>query len=198
MVKEYTKRVIICMVGLALCGLGSALGVRAGDVGTNAWNTLALGLQRLTQQSFGTCTFLVSLSIVVIDLLGRGKLGFGSLLNVIFVAYFSDFWLTHLDFFPVEVNTADYETLLRVPGVGVISARRILAARRNGRLHVDDLKKLGVVMKRAQYFLTASGRMPDGLRFTPDSLLRNLIALEQPQLPQQEMVQLSLFDSVCV
>ena len=106
--------------------------------------------------------------------------------------------LTHLDFFPVEVNTADYETLLRVPGVGVISARRILAARRNGRLHVDDLKKLGVVMKRAQYFLTASGRMPDGLRFTPDSLLRNLIALEQPQLPQQEMVQLSLFDSVCV
>ena len=106
--------------------------------------------------------------------------------------------LTHLDFFPVEVNTADYETLLRVPGVGVISARRILAARRNGRLHVDDLKKLGVVMKRAQYFLTASGRMPDGLRFTPDSLLRNLIALEQPQIPQQEMVQLSLFDSVCV
>jgi len=106
--------------------------------------------------------------------------------------------LTHLDFFPVEVNTADYETLLRVPGVGVISARRILAARRNGRLHVDDLKKLGVVMKRAQYFLTAGGRMPDGLRFTPDSLLRNLIALEQPQLPQQEMVQLSLFDSVCV
>ena len=53
-------------------------------------------------------------------------------------------------------------------------------------------------MKRAQYFLTASGRMPDGLRFTPDSLLRNLIALEQPQLPQQEMIQLSLFDSVCV
>lgn len=106
--------------------------------------------------------------------------------------------LTHLDFFPVEVNTADYETLLRVPGVGLISARRILAARRNGRLHVDDLKKLGVVMKRAQYFLTASGRMPDGLRFTPDSLLRNLIALEQPQLPQQELVQLSLFDSVCV
>lgn len=106
--------------------------------------------------------------------------------------------LTHLDFFPVEVNTADYETLLRVPGIGVVSARRILSARRNGRLHVDDLKKLGVVMKRAQYFLTASGRMPDGLRFTPDSLLRNLIALEKPQLSQQEMVQLSLFDSVCV
>lgn len=106
MVKEYTKRVIVCMVGLALCGLGSALGVRAGDVGTNAWNTLALGLQRLTQQSFGTCTFLVSLSIVVIDLLGRGKLGFGSLLNVIFVAYFSDFWLGHLEFLPTADSMA--------------------------------------------------------------------------------------------
>ena len=104
--------------------------------------------------------------------------------------------LAHLEFFPVEVNTADYETLLRIPGVGVTSAKRILSARRAGRLRIDDLPKLGVVMKRAQYFLTASGKIPDGLRFTPDSLLRSLIAAEQPQLPQQEMVQLSLFDAV--
>ena len=104
--------------------------------------------------------------------------------------------LQHLDLFPVEVNTADYETLLRIPGVGVLSAKRILSARRVHRLSLDNLKKLGVVMKRAQYFLTASGRMAEGLRFTPDSLLRNLIAAERPALPQQEMVQLSLFDSV--
>ena len=104
--------------------------------------------------------------------------------------------LAHLEFFPVEVNTADYETLLRIPGMGVISAKRILSARRAGRLRIDDLPKLGVVMKRAQYFLTASGKIPDGLRFTPDSLLRSLIAAERPQLPQQEMVQLSLFDAV--
>ena len=103
--------------------------------------------------------------------------------------------LTHLDFFPVEVNTADYESLLRVPGVGVVSARRILSARRAGPLHIENLPKLGVVMKRAQYFLTASGKMPDGLRFTPDSLLRGLIAAERPSLPQQELVQLSLFDT---
>ena len=50
-------------------------------------------------------------------------------------------------------------------------------------------------MKRAQYFLTAGGRMADGLRFTQDSLLRNLIAAEQPQLPQPELQQLSLFDT---
>ena len=104
--------------------------------------------------------------------------------------------LAHLDFFPVEVNTADRETLLRIPGVGVTSVRRILAARRAGRLQIDDLRKLGVVMKRAQYFLTASGKMADGLRFTPDSLLRSLAAAELPLLPQQEAVQLSLFDSV--
>ena len=104
--------------------------------------------------------------------------------------------LAHLDFFPVEVNTADYEALLRVPGIGVTSARRILTARRAGRLRIEDLKKLGVVMKRAQYFLTASGRRAEGLLFTQDSLLRNLIAVERPQLPQPEMVQLSLFDAL--
>ncbi len=101
----------------------------------------------------------------------------------------------HLSFFPVEVNTADYESLLRVPGVGVTSARRILAARRTGPLHIENLQKLGVVMKRAQYFLTASGKTANGLRFTPDSLLRSLIAAERPLLPQPPMEQLSLFHS---
>ena len=102
--------------------------------------------------------------------------------------------LRHPDFFPVEVNRADYEALLRVPGLGVVSARRILTARRTGPLRLENLPKLGVVMKRAQYFLTANGRMADGLRFTQDSLLRNLIAVEQSLLPQPEMRQLSLFD----
>ena len=102
--------------------------------------------------------------------------------------------LRHPEFFPVEVNRADYEALLRVPGLGVVSARRILTARRTGPLRLENLPKLGVVMKRAQYFLTANGRMADGLRFTQDSLLRNLIAVEQSLLPQPEMRQLSLFD----
>ena len=101
--------------------------------------------------------------------------------------------LRHLDFFPVEVNRADYEALLRVPGVGVRSARRILVSRRTRRLRIEDLPKHGVVMKRAQYFLTASGRMAEGLRFTQDSLLRNLIAAERPTLPQAVFEQLSLF-----
>ncbi|MEA4994302.1 MAG: putative DNA modification/repair radical SAM protein [Oscillibacter sp.] len=101
--------------------------------------------------------------------------------------------LAHLEFFPVEVNTADYEALLRVPGVGVVSAKRILVSRRAGTLRTEDLRKLGVVMKRAQYFLTCRGQMSEGLRFTPESLLRNLIAAEQPGLPGARMEQLSLF-----
>jgi len=102
--------------------------------------------------------------------------------------------LRHLEFFPVEVNRADYEALLRVPGVGVRSARRILAARRVGPLTFEGLKRLGVVLKRAQYFLTCSGRAPYGLKVSEDGLLRHLIALEAPALAPSMPEQLSLFD----
>ena len=100
--------------------------------------------------------------------------------------------LRHLEFFPVEVNRADYEALLRVPGVGVRSARRILAARRVGPLTFEGLKRLGVVLKRAQYFLTCSGKPLTGLRMREDGLLRHLAALDAPREPVME--QLSLFD----
>ena len=103
--------------------------------------------------------------------------------------------LNHPEFFPVEVNTASREELLRVPGVGVVSAKRILYARRAGNLEHEDLKKLGVVMKRAQYFITCKGRVLDGLKLRQDSILRNLIAAERAALPGAELEQLSLFDS---
>ncbi len=86
--------------------------------------------------------------------------------------------LQHPELFPVEVNRADYETLLRVPGIGVKSARRILVARRAGSIRHEDLKKLGVVMKRAQYFLTCRGKMAEGLRFSPANVQQYLIAAE--------------------
>ena len=102
--------------------------------------------------------------------------------------------LAHMEFFPVEVNTADYEVLLRVPGVGVTSAHRILECRRWRSLDFAGLKKLGVVLKRAQYFLTCSGRMAQGLRISGDGVLRSLVALERPALAGPEPEQLSLFD----
>ncbi len=101
--------------------------------------------------------------------------------------------LRHPEFFPVEVNTADRDSLLRVPGIGVTSVRRILYARRARKLEHEDLRRIGVVMKRAQYFITCKGRILDGLRMGQDSILRNLIAAERTALPQPEMEQLSLF-----
>ena len=102
--------------------------------------------------------------------------------------------LKHPAFFPVEVNTASREELLRVPGIGTVSTRRILYARRARKLEHEDLRKLGVVMKRAQYFITCKGKILDGVCRRPDSILRNLAALERAALPASEGEQLSLFD----
>lgn len=67
-------------------------------------------------------------------------------------------WALHnIHLFPIEVNTADYEMLLRVPGIGVLSAKRIVMARRFARLNLENIKKLGVTMKRARYFITCGG-----------------------------------------
>lgn len=84
--------------------------------------------------------------------------------------------MNHLDFFPVEVNRADKETLLRIPGVGVKSALRILAARRTGTLGFADLRKMGIVLKRAQYFITCGGKMMDGAQFSYSFIYDNLTA----------------------
>ena len=101
--------------------------------------------------------------------------------------------LKHPAFFPVEINTASREELLRVPGIGTVSTRRTLYARRARKLEHEDLRKLGVVMKRAQYFITCKGRILDGVCRRPDSILRNLAALERAALPANEGEQLSLF-----
>jgi predicted DNA-binding helix-hairpin-helix protein len=84
--------------------------------------------------------------------------------------------INHMELFPVEVNRAPYEELLRVPGIGVRSAKRIVTARRAETLGFGGLKKLGVVLKRAQYFITCSGKCAEGLKVTPDSVIRSLLS----------------------
>jgi len=64
--------------------------------------------------------------------------------------------LRHPEFFPIDVNKADYAVILRVPGIGVKSANLIVASRRYGRITSFALKKMGVVMKKAQYFITCN------------------------------------------
>lgn len=107
--------------------------------------------------------------------------------------------LRHLDQFPVDVNRADREMLLRVPGIGLTSANRIVAARRMGRLSFEDLKKLGIVLKRAKYFITCGGGMMPGVQFSPSFIYHNLTAevrLRPGELPvDRPMQQLSWFDT---
>lgn len=91
--------------------------------------------------------------------------------------------LCHLEYFPVEVETADYHTLLRVPGIGVKSAKRILSARRMGSLDYASLKKFGVVLKRAMYFITCHGRMMMPIRQNREFILTNLLGLKEKLPP---------------
>ena len=101
--------------------------------------------------------------------------------------------LRHLEQFPVEVNRADYELLLRVPGIGVKSARRILTARKTGSLDFDGLKKLGVVLKRAKYFVLCRGKAAPGIVMTHQAILRALLS-DSALDSLQQGEQLSLFD----
>ena len=110
-----------------------------------------------------------------------------------------DWAIRHLEYFPVEVNRADYHDLLRVPGIGVRSAQKIVASRRYGSLTFDDLKKMRVVLKRAQYFITCGGRTLYPVRLEESYILRNLTdpreALPSPSNGEGSGYrQLSLFD----
>ena len=105
--------------------------------------------------------------------------------------------MRHLEYFPVEVNRAPLEQLLRVPGIGVKSAKRIVAARRSANLTFSDLKKIGVVLKRALYFITCSGKMMYPVKLEEDYIVRNLTDVqERVQFGSDGMTyrQMSLFD----
>ncbi len=91
----------------------------------------------------------------------------------------ADWAVRHLEYFPVEINRADYQMLLRVPGIGVKSARRIQAARRFGNLNFEDLKKIGVVLKRALYFITCNGRMMYPTKIDESYIVQNLVYQNQ-------------------
>ena len=105
--------------------------------------------------------------------------------------------IQNLDHYPVEINKASKNTLLRVPGIGVQSAQRIIGARRFGSLDFNDLKKMGVVLKRALYFITCNGKMMYNTPIEEDYITRNLISVKE-RLPDtvRDMgyKQLSLFD----
>lgn len=109
----------------------------------------------------------------------------------------ADWALQHLELFPMEINRVSYEMLLRIPGIGVKSAQRIVRARRNGRLDFEHLKKIGVVLKRALYFITCNGKMMYPTKMEEDYITRNLLNIKE-RLPFDAdgvtYKQMSLFD----
>lgn len=108
-----------------------------------------------------------------------------------------DWALRNIDKFPIEINKVDYFTLLRVPGIGVISAKKIIIARRQFSLDFEALKKLGVVLKRAKYFITCKGKYFDKVyKFNQSFIETNLTYQERAYLPQTNFKQLSLFENL--
>lgn len=93
-----------------------------------------------------------------------------------------DWALRHMEMFPVEINRADYGTILRVPGIGVKSAKRIIAARKGAVLDFTDLKKMGVVLKRAVYFITCRGRMMYSMKMDQSFITSQLVGEEHKKV----------------
>ncbi len=108
-----------------------------------------------------------------------------------------DWAIRNLDKFPIEINTADYFALLRIPGIGVISAKKIIRARRSFLLDFESLKKLGVTLKRAKYFITCKGKYFDKVyKFNSSFIETNLVYQEKLSIPNKSYKQLSLFDNL--
>ena len=125
MIKEYFKRFFICALGLACFAIGNVFGIHAGSAGTNAWNTLALGISGTTSLSFGTVTLLISGLVVLIDIIFKGRIGFGTLMNAILISWFSDLFLAVFRFLPTAQNQL-IGAALTIIGQTIISFSTIL------------------------------------------------------------------------
>lgn len=101
--------------------------------------------------------------------------------------------IRNLHLFPVEINRADYEMLLRIPGIGIKSAKKIISARRVGPINYDNLKKIGAVLKRAKYFITCQGKYYGETKFNEDNIKNSLLANSSDKLNITQGEQLSLF-----
>ena len=106
----------------------------------------------------------------------------------------ANYALNNMNLFPINIQTASYKLLLRVPGIGVRSAKRIVEARRFTNLRFEDLVKIGVVMKRAKYFIICRGKYFMDLKFKEETIKDYIIMDEKIKNKVSEGVQLSIFD----
>ena len=101
--------------------------------------------------------------------------------------------LRHLNEFPKEINTVSYYDLLKVPGIGIKSAKRIIACRKNFKITFEDLKKMGVVIKRAKYFITCNNKYFMSSEYFRKSFIEANLILEDNVKIESKKEQLSLF-----
>ena len=92
--------------------------------------------------------------------------------------------IKNFHFFPIEINKASYRELLRVPGIGVTSAKRIVMTRKYSTIRYEHLKKLGIVIKRAKYFITVNGEFLGFKKENPE-LIRNALMKKEKMLAEQ-------------
>lgn len=97
----------------------------------------------------------------------------------------ADWALRNLNEFPKEVNTCSYQDLLKIPGVGIVSAKRIIKSRNLFNITFKDLKKMGIVLKRAKYFLTCNGRYFMDINFFKSSFIEKNLILEDKKILQK-------------
>lgn len=109
--------------------------------------------------------------------------------------------LRNMNHFPIEVNRASYEMLLRVPGIGMIGAKKIIQARKASSLDFEGLKKIGIVLKRARFFILCNGKADPGVIWEPNAILRGLLSKKDidmlsgsGMLPAQKGQQMSFMD----
>ena len=102
--------------------------------------------------------------------------------------------LNHLSMFPKEINTCSYNELLRIPGIGINSAKRIIKARRNFTLTFDDLKKIGVVLKRAKYFIIVNNKYFINRELFKKNFIESNLVLNNTNILNNNFTQLSLFN----
>lgn len=105
----------------------------------------------------------------------------------------ADWALRHLEEFPKEINTCSYNDLLKIPGVGVKSAKRIISSRKNFTIHLEDLKRMGVVLKRAKYFILCNGKYITNKEFFKKDFIEKNVMLEEKKILPNNKEQLRLF-----
>lgn len=104
--------------------------------------------------------------------------------------------LNNISNFPMEINKASYDELLRIPGIGVRSARKIMISRKVHSLSFEDLKKIGVVLKRAKYFITCKGKYCGDVSFNDENIRARLLYMDKPKIDDENSEQMSFFDNI--